>query len=124
MSIEAIQATTLSAPDVAEQTATRPTAEIAALAARVERLEGENRQMRRETLLVAAITTIAAGIVATLLAQDTLPTRSSNPQAFHTPRRLSAEAFVLTDAQGQPRAELKFIPIPPEPEMPDRARRR
>ena len=122
MSTEAIQATALSAPDVAEHTATRPPAEITALTERVERLESENRQMRRESLLLAAITTIAAGVVATLLARDAAPTRD-NPQAFHAPRRLSAEAFVLTDAQGQPRAELKFIPIPPEPEKADRARR-
>ncbi|MGH7803301.1 MAG: hypothetical protein ACREQJ_03060 [Candidatus Binatia bacterium] len=121
MSTEAIQATALTAPVVGEQTATRPAEGITALAERVERLEAENRQIRREALLLAAITTIAAGTLAVLLATDRGPT-TSIPAYTQAPRRIAAEAFVLTDAQGQPRAELKFVPIPAETEK--RARRR
>ena len=109
MSTEAIHAETLAAPAVAEDT---PRADgLSALRERVERLEQQNRQLRRESLLLAGIVTIAAGILASILVQRNLdPQRSARMLA--SPRRIAAEAFVLTDAHGQPRAELKFIPIP------------
>jgi len=81
--------------------------EVSTLTERIESLERQHSQLRRDALMIAGLTTIAAA-----LAIATMFEKRMEPQAYMQPvlqpRAISAQAFLLTDAQGHPRSKLTF----------------
>ncbi len=85
-----------------------PPADLEELTARIEGLEREHRQLRRDALLIAGLTTIAAALaIATLLENRYLP-RTEIVEPIGNHRVVAAQGFLLTDTQGRPRAKLTF----------------
>ena len=90
------------------QPATRETfgsSEVTKLAERIDQLELQNRQLRRESLWIAALATITAAIVGSMLLQKAFEP-PKEPETIGVRRSLTAQSFVLTDPQGHPRAKL------------------
>jgi hypothetical protein len=81
--------------------------EVTQLAARIEHLERQQRLLKRDSLLIAGLTTVAAALALSVMLQK----RFEPPQTLEsvgTRRAISAQEFLLTDPQGHPRAKLTF----------------
>jgi hypothetical protein len=79
--------------------------EVTKLTERLDDLERENRQRRRESLWIAALATITAVIVASMVLEKAFePPKEAEPIGVR--RAITAQSFVLTDPQGHPRAKL------------------
>ena len=84
-------------------------AEITQMAARIEELERQQKQIRRDSLLVAGLGTIAAALaISTMLSRQFEPPQQEAMQPAGAKRFVAAQAFLLTDPQGHPRARLTF----------------
>jgi len=80
------------------------------LVERIEELERQQHQLKRDSLLIAGLTTIAAALaIATMLQKQYEPRMEIQAQPIAANRRVvAAQAFLLTDTQGHPRAKLTF----------------
>jgi hypothetical protein len=81
--------------------------EATRLAERIEELERQQREQRRDSLLVTGLAIVAAALAVSMLLQKSFaPPTESGP--IVSPRTVSAQSFLLTDPQGHPRAKLTF----------------
>jgi len=92
---------------IAEPSSTPP-ADVTELTARIEGLERQQRQLRRDSLLIAGLTTIVAALAIATMLENRFTPREEYVQPIVNRRAISAQAFLLTDAQGHPRAKLTF----------------
>jgi len=85
-----------------------PPPDMDELTARIEGLEREQRQLRRDALLIAGLTTIAAALAIATMVENRMMPRTEIVQPVGNHRVVSAQGFLLTDTQGRPRAKLTF----------------
>ena len=79
--------------------------ELARLKERIAELEEQHSRLRWDSLLVAGVTTIAVGLIVSMMLQR--PSESQpGMQPIVKPRTISAQSFLLTDSQGHARARL------------------
>ena len=83
------------------------TSAFSRLAERIEQLEKQQGQLKREALMVAGLTTVAVALAVSMFLQQRFqPPMEAQPAVKG--RTVSAQAFLLTDPQGHPRARLTF----------------